>query len=223
MKRRRIAGGLASAVAVFALSTGTALAASPTAMWHLDEKSGSIASDATGHGYNGAIKNVKLGVPGKSGTAFEFNGTSSRILVNDAPGLRAADRDLVATLSVSFTAVPAGDYDLIRKGLSSSSGGDWKMEIIPSSGKAIAYCYWKGSAGSKGKSAGPNLADGKWHTLSCEKHATSVAVVVDGVRYTSSKTIGRIDNTAQLSIGAKAGSGGDWYKGRMDEVSVTIG
>jgi hypothetical protein len=71
-------------VAVFALSTGTALAASPTAMWHLDEKSGSIASDATGHGYNGAIKNVKLGVPGKSGTAFEFNGTSSRILVNDA-------------------------------------------------------------------------------------------------------------------------------------------
>ena len=66
MKRRRIAGGLASAAAVFTLSTGTALAASPTAMWHLDEKSGSIASDATGHGYNGAIKNVKLGVPGKS-------------------------------------------------------------------------------------------------------------------------------------------------------------
>ena len=36
-------------------------------------------------------------------------------------------------------------------------------------------------------------------------------------------TIGRIDNTAQLSIGAKAGSGGDWYKGRMDEVSLAIG
>jgi hypothetical protein len=223
MKRRRLAVGLASAVAVLVLSTGPALAASPTAMWHLDEKSGSIAHDATGHGYDGAIKNVKLGVPGKSGTAFEFNGTSSRILVNDAPGLRAGDRDIVATLSVSFTAVPAGDYDLIRKGVSSSSGGDWKMEIIPSSGRAIAYCYWKGSASSKGKSAGPNLADGKWHTITCEKHATSVALVVDGVRFTSTKTIGRIDNTAQVSIGAKAGSGGDWYKGRMDEVSVTIG
>ena len=52
---------------------------------------------------------------------------------------------------------------------------------------------------------------------------TQVALVVDGQRYTSTTTIGRIDNTAQLSIGAKAGSGGDWYKGRMDEVSLTIG
>jgi hypothetical protein len=97
------------------------------------------------------------------------------------------------------------------------------MEIIPSSGKAIAYCYWKGSAGSKGKSAGPNLADGKWHTLSCEKHATSVAIVVDGVRYTSTRRSAA--STTRLSSRSvrRRESGGDWYKGRMDEVSVTIG
>jgi hypothetical protein len=223
VRRRTSASGLALAMTAILVMAGSVSAASPTALWHLDERSGSTAHDATGHGYDGAIKNMKLGVAGAVGTAFEFNGTSSRILVNDAPGLRAGDQDIAVSLRVSFTTVPGEDYDLIRKGLSSSSGGDWKMEILRSSGKAVASCYWKGSKASKAKTAGPSLADGKWHTITCEKHATQVALVVDGQRYTSTTTIGRIDNTAQLSIGAKAGSGGDWYKGRMDEVSLTIG
>ncbi len=206
-------------VAALAVSAGTALGASPTAFWHMNETSGTVAKDGTGNGYDGTIQNVKLGVGGVSGTGFEFNGTSSRILVKDAPGLRAGDKDLVVTVSVSFTSLPGDDYDLIRKGLSSSSGGDWKMEIL-SSGKA--FCYFKGSKGSIGKSGGPNLADGKYHKITCEKRATTVALVVDGNRYTSTKTVGSISNTATLSIGAKA-AGGDWYKGRMDEVSVTIG
>jgi Concanavalin A-like lectin/glucanases superfamily len=211
------------AVMALAASAGAAFGASPTAFWHMDEKSGSVAKDGTGHGYDGAIKNVKLGVAGVSGTGFEFNGTSSRILVQDAPGLRPGDKDFVVTVSVAFTAKPSGDYDLIRKGLSTSSGGDWKIEILPTSVGSQAFCYWKGSKGSVGKTGGPNLADGRYHKITCEKHATTVALVVDGTRYSSTKTIGRIDNTAQLSIGAKAGSGGDWYKGRMDEVSLTIG
>ena len=210
-------------LALVALDAGVALGASPAAVWHMDETSGSIAKDATGHGYDGAIQNVKLGVPGASKTGFEFNGGSSRLIVKDAPGLRAGANDLVVRLSVSFTAIPEDDYDLIRKGLSSSSGGDWKIEIMPGNGGARAYCYWKGSSGSASKTGGPNLADGKYHTITCEKHATTIALVVDGTRYTSTKTIGRIDNTAALSIGAKAGSGGDWFKGRLDEVSVTIG
>jgi concanavalin A-like lectin/glucanase superfamily protein len=210
-------------VAALAVSAGAALGASPTASWHMNETSGSVAKDGTGNGYDGALKNIKRGVPGATGTGFEFNGTSSRILVKDAPGLRAGDKDLVVTSFVAFTKVPAEDYDLIRKGLSSSSGGDWKMEIIRTSVGAQAYCYWKGSMASKSKTGGPDLADGRYHKITCEKHATTVALVVDGKRYSSTKTIGRIDTTAQLSIGAKAGSGGDWYKGRMDEVSVTIG
>ena len=210
-------------VAALTVTAGTALGASPTAVWHMDETTGTVAKDATGNGHDGAMQNIRRGVPGVSGTAFEFNGTSSRVLVDDAPGLRAAGLDLVVTVHVSFTVIPADDYDLIRKGLSSSKGGDWKIEIMPTSVGAQARCYWKGSVASKSKTAGPNLADGHYHTISCEKRATTVALVVDGTRYSSTTQIGRIDNTAPLSIGAKAGSGGDWFKGRMDEVSVSIG
>ncbi len=220
--RAHIGVSIVLMVALLAGTAGTALGASTTAFWHMDETSGSVAKDGTGHGYDGAIQHVKLGVPGVTRTGFEFNGTSSRVVVNDAPGLRAGDKDFIVTVFVAFTRAPAGDYDLIRKGLSSSSGGDWKIEIVPTAVGSQAYCYWKGSIASKGKTAGPDLADGRYHKITCEKHATTVALVVDGTRYSSTKTIGRIDNTSQLSIGAKAG-GGDWYKGRMDEVSVTIG
>src|SRR6476646_2222473 len=94
-------------LAFVALDAGVALGASPTAVWHLDETSGSIAKDATGHGYDGAIQNVKVGVPGVSKTGFEFNGKSSRLIVKDAPGLRAGGSDLVVRVSVSFTSVPS--------------------------------------------------------------------------------------------------------------------
>src|SRR5258705_1794214 len=110
-------------VAALAVSAGTAFGASPTAFWHMDETSGSIAKDGTGNGYDGTIQKVKLGVPGVSKTGFEFNGSSSRILVKEAPGLRAGDKDLLVTHSVAVHSTPFRGYDLIPQCLDTSSGG----------------------------------------------------------------------------------------------------
>jgi prepilin-type processing-associated H-X9-DG protein len=56
---------------------------------------------------------------------------------------------------------------VIRKGLGSSGGGDYKMELLHS-GKAS--CLF-GDGGAHGinyeVSSGPNLADGRWHEISC--------------------------------------------------------
>ena len=47
---------------------------------------------------------------------------------------------------------------------------------------------------------------------------------MDGVSYTSNVTIGAINNTSRVAVGAKyGGGGGDWYKGIMDEVSIVLG
>lgn len=48
--------------------------------------------------------------------------------------------------------------------------------------------------------------------------ANRIALIVDGVSYTTSVAIGSISNNAVLTIGAKS-SGGNWYEGLMDEVS----
>jgi hypothetical protein len=124
------------------------------------------------------------------------------------------------TAYVSFTSPPSdsvGDYDLIRKGLSNTEGGDYKMEIL---GSGKAFCYFRGSSGSESIENGPNLADGAWHKIQCIKTSSSVSLVVDGKQYTQSVTVGSISNSAKLAIGAKA-EGGDWYLGLMDEVSIT--
>jgi hypothetical protein len=221
--RRSAFFALASALAIGALSAGPVLGASPTALWHMNETSGTVMNDSSGHGFNGTLSNVKLGVAGFNGsTAYGFNGSSSKVIVRDAPGLNPGTKDLVVSVHVAFTAVPGDDYDLIRKGLQSTSGGDWKIEIVNVNGAAIARCYLRGSSGSWQKTTGPNLADGAWHTITCERHATSVQMSVDGTVWKKTKTIGSLSNTASLSIGAKA-DGGDWTKGTIDEVSITIG
>ncbi len=144
------------------------------------------------------------------------------ILVPNSTSLNAGTADLVVTVHVAFTKVPEDDYDLIRKGLSSTKGGDWKIEIVNVGGKGIARCYLKGSAGHWQKTTGPDLADGKWHTITCEKHATTVVLTVDGKVWKTTRSLGTMGNSAVLSIGAKA-EGGDWYAGSMDEVSIVTG
>jgi hypothetical protein len=198
-----------SAIAMMALAPGPVLGASPAAVWHMDETSGSVMHDSSGHGFNGS-------------KAFGFNGTSSKVIVPDVAGLNPGTKDLVVSVHVAFSAVPADDYDLIRKGLQTTAGGDWKIEIVRVNGAAIARCYLRGSSGSWQKTTGPNLADGAWHTITCERHATTVQMSVDGTVWKKTTSIGSISNTAALSIGAKA-SGGDWMKGTIDEVSITIG
>ena len=211
-------------VVLLALAAGPALAApTPAAVWHMDETSGATMHDGSGHANNGTLKHISLGKPGLNGSkAFGFDGESSVIVVPNSASLNAGTADLVITVHVAFTDVPEDDYDLIRKGLTSTAGGDWKIEIVNVDGKALGRCYLKGSGGSWQKTTGPDLADGAWHTITCEKHATTVVLSIDGRVWKKTKSLGTLSNTASLSIGAKA-EGGDWYEGSMDEVSVVTG
>jgi len=52
-----------------------------------------------------------------------------------------------------------------------------------------------------------------------------VVMTVDGTVYRHTGTIGSISNTSDLIIGAKsaATTSDDWFKGSLDEVSITTG
>jgi hypothetical protein len=58
---------------------------------------------------------------GVAGTAYRFNGSSSKVVVNDDPSLDRGASWFTATVHVKFTNIPpasiGADYDLIRKGL----------------------------------------------------------------------------------------------------------
>jgi Concanavalin A-like lectin/glucanases superfamily len=212
-----------SLVAGFAAFVGSATAASgaTTALWHMDETSGTTMVDSVGSN-DGTLKNIALDQSGFRGKAYGFNGSSSVVNIPSAAGLNPGSNDFGFTLHVKFTKVPSGDYDLLRKGLSSTTGGDYKMEILrkDSGASGKASCHFTGSNSAATKTAGPNLADGKWHTIACTKTASAIRLTVDGVSYSKSGSVGSISNSAMLTMGAKS-SGGDWFNGLMDEVSVS--
>jgi hypothetical protein len=208
-----------AAVAV-ALPAQAALATT-VALWHMDETSGSTMLDSVGSN-DGTLKNVALGKPGFRGKAYSFNGSSSIVTVPSSTALNPGSADFSFIVHVKFSKVPPTDYDLLRKGLSSTSGGDYKLEILrrDSGTTGRASCHFEGSHASTTKTAGPNLANGSWHTITCTKRASTITLSVDGVNYAKSVSVGSIGNNAVLTIGAKSG-GGDWYNGLMDEVSIS--
>ncbi len=221
---RRARRVLLTAVVLALAAPATGSAAVTVSYWHMNETSGSTMFDSA-VGLHGTLTNVGLGVPAVFSPGYSFNGSSSIATVphngyHNVP----ASTTFTVTSHVRFPAVPSAsvvDFDLIRKGLSSTSGGHWKMEIF-TNGKA--YCLFDGANASRTINQGPNLADNRWHTIKCIKRASSLSLVVDGVSYTSNVTIGAINNTSRVAIGAKyGGGGGDWYKGIMDEVSIVLG
>jgi hypothetical protein len=200
--------------------------ATTTALWHMDELTGTTMTDSSGGGNDGTIvngggTNPILGAAGYRGTSYSFDGTSvgGYVDIPSSAGLNPKGADLRLTAHVNFTVLPSVDYDLMRKGLSTTRGGDYKMEILSS---GYAHCYFKGS---KGRGFGITKArvinNGAWHTIQCVKTATTVQVIVDGRAKTRTVTVGTISNTSHLFVGAKPGD--DYYHGLLDEMQVDIG
>ena len=187
------------------------------ALWHMDETSGTSMFDAVG-GHTGTLHSVSLGQPGSLGTAYGFTG-SSYVSVPTKGDLNPGSANLTVTIRMKTTSAPATpDWDIIRKGLYTTAGGEWKMEYQPS---GQASCGFKGSSGYSEMTAGPAINNGQWHTVQCVKTSTGIKVVVDGAATSKTAGIGAISNTDAVPIGARPGS--EFFKGSLDEASVQIG
>jgi hypothetical protein len=92
------------------------------------------------------------------------------------------------------------------------------MEYQPS---GQASCGFNGSANYGELMAGPAINDGRWHTVQCVKTASAIKVIVDGVAFSKTVTIGSIANTDALPIGARPGS--EYFQGSLDEASIQVG
>lgn len=190
-------------------------------VWHMDETSGTTMVDSAGN-HPGTLHSVLLGHSGDpayaAGTSYGFSGSGSYVTIPTASDLNdASGADVHISFSLRTTTVPATpDYDLFRKG--QYPGQEYKVEMQPN---GQVSCTFHGSLANTTLQAGPDLHDGKWHHIVCEKLATSVRLTIDGTVYTKSKTIGSITTTYNMIIGAYPN--GDYYKGDLDEVTFKIG
>jgi len=204
--------------ALFLFAAACEPADEPVGRWHLDERSGTTVEDSAAD-HNGTSSKVILGRPGHSGTAYGFNGVDSVVRVPSAAGLNPGTADFTFGAWVNFTELPPpGNWDVVRKGIDSSSGGFYKLEVFAGNGGARARCAFRDADGLRTSVVrGTGLNNGLWHELRCAKKADRVTLTVDGTQNSTLVGLGSISNSSELTIGAKP-TGGDNYSGLIDEV-----
>jgi hypothetical protein len=231
----RLAALVPALVSALVLAPAAAHAA-VIADWRLDESSGAttmVDSSQNGGLNNGKIVSVQTGVPGLAGgRAYQFNGSGSYVQVPDADALDPGTKPIIlsAVVRIPDGAMKDDSYDLVRKGVSSTPGGNWKMEVnrrdsAPSVGRL--RCVFKGVLDNGTKSevmkiATPDIADGRVHRVQCIRTETAVRAVVDGRVFEKVQRSGSIVNSEPVMVGAKT-PGDDVMLGVMDQVSISIG
>jgi hypothetical protein len=222
MSLARVSVRLATLTAVFACAWTGGLASSafaaPTtvALWHMDEISGNRMLDSA-RSHHGTLHNVQLMQPGYSLFAYGFTG-SSYVTVPTASDLNPGSANINVTIHLKTTQLPKSDWDVIRKGVYTTAGGEFKMEYQYT---GQASCGFKGSARYSELIAGPKLNNGRWHTVQCVKTSSAIKLIVDGQTYSKSVTIGSISNKVDIAIGSRPGV--QYFKGVLDEASIQIG
>ena len=216
---RQLTIAAVAAVVLVGLAGPAQAALTVRALWNMDSLPTMV--DSAGGDNNGTTKNVTL-----SGGAYQFNGTSSLATAPDQPNLDPGTASVRLTARISFTKVPAANntYDLVRKGVTTSAGGDYKIEILRSSaGLAVAQCVFKDSKGKVGMVRGSvGLANKGFQTVTCTKTSSGVTLNAGGQTRTVSAALGSISNSSPVYVGGK-GDGTDWFPGLMDSVKIEIG
>ena len=156
--------------------------------WHMDETSGTTMLDSTGN-HPGKLTNVDLGGAGDPafpGTGYHFNGKSSKVTIPNAADLNPGTNEVHIAFSMRTTSVPKTlDFDLFRKGVAGQQ--QFKVELQPN---GQVSCSFTGSSGTILIQKGPDVHDGAWHSVRCEKFSSSVKLTVDGTSFTGRKSRG---------------------------------
>jgi hypothetical protein len=194
------------------------------AHWALDEVGSPPPAAVDSVNGNNGTNTAVVG----DGQGYSFNGVDSKVVVGDSPSLSPGLTDFGYGVTLTTGLPTAGsDYDVMRKGLSSTVGGEYKVEILNVNGLAKAMCLVKDAdkhvASIRWAPKG-GLADGKQHTISCQKTSTGVTLQVDSYAprtKTNLNGIGSVANDGSLFLGTKSSTGGDPFSGEIFDAHVS--
>lgn len=183
-----------------------------------------VVHDSSGHGNHGIKQGrPEVGVTGKKGTSYSFDAPGSWVQVPSSETLNPGSRDFVFSAWVNFDVSPRvrETFDIIRKGLAFTPGGEYKLEIL-SDGRV--KCSAKDAEERTARVVAPDAdvaEDGRWHRVGCARTGSSWSALVDGTVTTKETELGSIDNDLPLAIGSKYGTE-DMPRGLVDEVQLVV-
>ena len=233
--RKSVVGLAAGGLVVLAAGVGVGPAEASTttqtvALWNMNEAPGSTTLvDSSGNGLNGTI-----------GTSIALNGAyqtfppitrgnggtidPQHLDIINSPQLNPGTSDFIVTVRLKVASVGQSLGNVMQKGQTGTVGGFWKIQLDNGNGHVI--CEFVSPTGSGGIASSQIVADDQWHTVSCERSATTVSTTVDGVSTTVARTVGAISNNIPLSIGGKSlctatpSHDCDYFVGSIDSVEV---
>ncbi|MFI1990724.1 family 43 glycosylhydrolase [Actinoplanes sp. NPDC020271] len=213
------------------LLTGTLTITSPAAaaaddgllLWYkLDEKSGTVATDASGHGRDGAVTGATW--TGTQGLAFD--GTSTYVT---APDNVLADLDAVTVaFDVRIDSAQATPYFLYGFGNTDTStgyGNGYLFATGDSFRNAISLSNWSGEQNTR-PATGYNLARNAWKHVAYTQTGTTGTLYEDGVAVATNTAVSILPGaigggtTSANYFGRSLYTGDKYLKGGMRDVRV---
>jgi hypothetical protein len=182
-----------------------------------------VVTDSSGRGNDGIEQgSTLLGQPGRFGKAYSFEVDGSWVQVASEPALNPGVRDFMISGWVNFPAAPrpGQTFDVFRKGLSYTRGGEYKLEILPGGRVKCSAKDWRMRTGWVLDTT--DVADGRWHHVACARTGSVWSVIVDGTVSSKAVDLAAISNDMALSIGSKYGNE-DMPRGLVDEVMLVAG
>jgi hypothetical protein len=220
---------LIAALLIVSSTVGVASASAAwikVAIWEMNEPpgTGGTMHDSSGKNRDGTIGNlVTTGVVDGNFKGYQFTAGPKdidRLVVVDSPALNAYRNVFKVFLRLKTT---TKDQNIIQKGQANTTGGSWKIEM-DADGHVV--CTFRGARGRGAVGSRGDLANDKWHGITCIRRATEVVMIVDGgiPRKDPGRT-GNIDNNADLTIGGKKSCTApnvscQYYTGLLDRVAI---
>jgi hypothetical protein len=183
--------------------------------WKLDETSGTIAIDSSGHGNNGAIHGNPTWVPGKLGGALNFDGTGDYVDCGNAPIFTFNDAITVSAW-VNIRTVAVAWQAVVAKGENA-----WR---ISSNNLTQTFhfgiTYWTNANYSANGAVTVGLNE--WHHVTGTFDGKDIKLWVDGVvdTTTTGNTTGIGTSTTNLLIGENPEATGRYMNGLIDDVRI---
>ena len=160
------ANGKVTAGDVWSFNTGKLVG-----WWKFDESTGTIASDSSGNGNNGALKGNPVWRPtgGVSGGAIELSGKGDYVEISNEANFDINDKITISTW-VNITDVPQEWTGIVTKGDSA-----WRLST--SFAKNIFHFGVSSSAYLNGQAT---VDSGQWHNVVCVYDGQKMSIYVDG-------------------------------------------
>lgn len=186
-------------------------------LWYLNEKAGTLVSDASGKSNNGRLFGALVSETGKLGSSIRFNGSTNYI---EVPFSNTLNTSIFSTCSwVNLNGGRSTNRSLIsnRDGISPLKG----FSIFASNGET--WDFYTGDGNSTWSILkGPTVSYYKWQYICATFNGNTKILYIDGVAVASAVGNMVLNTTRPLRIGASANetTASLFFNGLIDEVAV---